>query len=74
MQIINCFKLKIKIMKRTILLTAIALLISAGITAQNSNQTQNQNQTQTQGANWYPDSNTIAEWYPDAESDTITDW
>jgi hypothetical protein len=35
-------------MKRTILLTAIALLISAGITAQSTNQTQNQNQNQNQ--------------------------
>ncbi len=35
-------------MKRTIFLTAAALLISAGLMAQNTGQTQNQNGTQTQ--------------------------
>ena len=35
-------------MKRTIFLTALALLISAGITAQNTGQTQAQNGTRNQ--------------------------
>ncbi len=35
-------------MKRTIFFSALALLISAGITAQSTNQTQNQNQSQVQ--------------------------